>query len=114
MFFFCILVLFRPPEKCPKKLYDEGFDHPALEWQGLDRWQTSYDTPKFWMGLTHENDLSPYTSTSYFKIDKGKLVGRDIGDGSRPKNSVFLKTQEIDVEDLEEITVFVDIWKEGI
>ena len=107
------MVLFRPPEKCAKKLYDEGFDNPVLEWRGLDRWRTSFHTPKFWMGLTHKNDLSLYTSKSYFKIDNGKLVARNIGDSSRPKNSVFLKTQEIDVEDLEEITVFVDIWKQG-
>ena len=49
----------------------------GLEWQDLDRWHTSFDTPK--------------CQKIMFKIDEGKLVGRNIGDGSRPKSQKHLK-----------------------
>ena len=107
--------MFRPPGKCPKKLFDEGFDNPAMQGKGVDMKYKFYDTPKIWLGYSEDpaNDFSPDTSTSFFRIINGRLVARDIGDESRPQNSALLKTQQIDVEDLEKITVFLDVWKIG-
>ena len=103
-----------PTVKCQKKLYNEKFDNPALDWKGIDRSFTQFGTPKFWLGLSGDNDFSLSSSTSYFRVDDGKLVARDVGDSSRPENSVVLKTQKIDVEDLQQISVFLDVWKQGV